>query len=75
MRHPDGSFSFADLSGAWALCWCDEGDAVTEREKMLAGELYDALDPDLVARRDRARDLCQTLNATREAERAVRRGL
>jgi len=47
----------------------------TEREKMLAGELYDALDPDLVVRRDRARDLCQMLNATREAEQDVRREL
>ncbi|HMF77342.1 MAG TPA: sugar O-acetyltransferase [Bryobacteraceae bacterium] len=47
----------------------------SEREKMLAGELYDALDPDLVAGRDRARDLCQTLNATREAEQEVRRHL
>jgi len=47
----------------------------SEREKMLAGELYDALDPDLVARRDRARDLCQTLNATREAEQEIRRSL
>ena len=35
-----------------------------ERDKMLAGELYDALDPDLVRDRDRARDLCQALNAT-----------
>ena len=47
----------------------------TEREKMLAGELYDAMDLDLVASRDRARDLCQTLNATRESEREVRRDL
>ena len=45
----------------------------TERDKMLAGELYDALDPDLVRDRDRARDLCQALNATRESEREVRR--
>ena len=29
----------------------------TEREKMLAGELYDPLDPELVAARERARDL------------------
>ncbi len=42
---------------------------------MLGGELYDAFDPELVAGRDRARDLCQTLNATREAERDVRRAL
>src|SRR5689334_8890475 len=42
---------------------------------MLAGELYDALDPELVARRTRARDLCQTLNATREAESGQRRAI
>jgi maltose O-acetyltransferase len=30
----------------------------SEREKMLAGELYDALDPELVAARNRGRDLC-----------------
>jgi maltose O-acetyltransferase len=41
---------------------------LTERQKMLSGELYDPLDPELVAARDRARDLCQTLNATREAQ-------
>ena len=45
----------------------------TERDKMLAGELYDALDPNLVRERDRARDLCQTLNATRESDREIRR--
>ena len=44
----------------------------SEREKMLAGELYDALDPELVAGRERARDLCQALNATREGETEVR---
>jgi maltose O-acetyltransferase len=37
----------------------------TELEKMLAGELYDPLDPKLVHARNRARDLCQDLNATR----------
>ena len=47
----------------------------SEREKMLAGELYDALDPELVKARDRARDLCQVLNATREADREIRREL
>ena len=47
----------------------------SEREKMLAGELYDALDPDLVADRNRARDLCQTLNMTREAEQEVAIGV
>jgi maltose O-acetyltransferase len=45
----------------------------SEREKMLAGELYDPMDQELVAGRVRARDLCQSLNATREAEDAERR--
>jgi maltose O-acetyltransferase len=45
----------------------------TEREKMLAGEPYDPLDPELVAARSRARDLCRSLNATRESEQAERR--
>lgn len=45
----------------------------TEKEKMLAGELYDPLDPELVAGRDRARNLCQDLNATREADQEQRR--
>ena len=46
-----------------------------ERQKMLAGELYDALDPELVRDRNRARDLCQSLNTTREADREIRRDL
>jgi len=45
----------------------------TEREKMLAGELYDPLDPELAAGRARARDLCQALNATREGDVDERR--
>lgn len=45
----------------------------TEWDKMVAGELYDPLDPALVQARDRARDLCQDLNATREADRDARR--
>ena len=40
---------------------------------MLAGELYDPLDPELVAARRRARDLCRDLNATHEAETDARR--
>ncbi len=40
---------------------------------MLAGELYDPFDPELVAARMRARDLCQDLNATREADESKRR--
>jgi len=48
---------------------------LTERRKMLAGKLYDPMDPELVSARNRARDLCQDLNATREAERDRRRSL
>lgn len=47
----------------------------TEREKMLAGELYDPLDAELVSARTRARDLCQMLNASREGEQETRRRL
>jgi maltose O-acetyltransferase len=46
---------------------------MTEREKMLAGELYDPLDLELVAGRARARDLCHALNATRESQQEERR--
>jgi maltose O-acetyltransferase len=46
---------------------------VSERDKMLAGELYDPMDPELAALRERARDLCQALNATREAQQEERR--
>src|SRR5512134_2517572 len=45
----------------------------SERQKMLAGEMYDPLDPELVIARERARDLCQALNATREGEHDERR--
>jgi maltose O-acetyltransferase len=50
-------------------------DVRTEREKMLAGELYDPLDPELVRARERARDLCWDLNATRERDQDARRAL
>ncbi len=46
---------------------------MTEREKMLAGELYDAHDPELVEARERARDLCHDLNLSREREQQKRR--
>jgi maltose O-acetyltransferase len=44
----------------------------SEKDKMLAGQLYDPLDPELVRARQRARDLCQDLNATREADQETR---
>ena len=40
---------------------------------MLAGALYDPMDPELVASRHCARELCTALNATHEREQADRR--
>jgi maltose O-acetyltransferase len=48
---------------------------MTERQKMVAGELYDPMDRELVAARELARDRCQALNATREADVDERRSL
>lgn len=45
----------------------------SEREKMLAGELYNPLDPELASAREKARDLCWALNATRESQQDERR--
>ena len=45
----------------------------TQRQKMLDGELYDPMDPELVKGRARARDLCQLLNNSHEAEQEKRR--
>lgn len=45
----------------------------TERQKMLAGELYDPMSEELIRARGRARDLCQALNATRESNHEERR--
>ena len=45
----------------------------SEKQKMLAGELYDPLVPELAAERERARGLTQVLNATKESEQDERR--
>jgi maltose O-acetyltransferase len=45
----------------------------SERWKMTAGELYHPMDPELAAGRDRARELCLALNATRLSEPDERR--
>ncbi len=45
----------------------------SEMSKMLDGQLYDALDPQLVQARERARDLCQILNTSREGDTEIRR--
>lgn len=47
----------------------------TEKDKMLAGKLYDPLDAELVKARELARDLCQDLNASRERELERRRAI
>ena len=47
----------------------------SELEKMLAGELYESLDAELVRLRERARDLCRALNATNESQQVERRAL
>lgn len=53
---------------------------MTEREKMLAGQLYDAdHDPELLQRRSRAKELCQRFNQlsplAEEEQRAILRQL
>ena len=44
----------------------------TEWQKMVSGELYDPLDPELSALRRRARDLTSAFNATRDEDEAER---
>lgn len=45
----------------------------SEKEKMLAGELYDPFDSELAEARERARDLTSELNATRDRDQQIRR--
>ena len=47
----------------------------TEKEKMLAGELYDPLDPQLSSERLRCRDLLKRINDTREDQTQERTDL
>jgi maltose O-acetyltransferase len=47
----------------------------TELERMLAGELYDPMDPELLRARELARVLCWELNSTLEREAEKRRGI
>jgi maltose O-acetyltransferase len=44
----------------------------SEKQKMLAGQLYNALDPQLAEGRRRARDLIKELNDSREGEQEKR---
>lgn len=45
----------------------------TEKDKMLAGELYDSLDFELSQDRERCRSLCKRLNDSREEQQEERR--
>jgi maltose O-acetyltransferase len=47
----------------------------TEKQKMLAGELYDAMDAELVSERQRTRSLLKQLNDTLDPEAADRAAL
>jgi maltose O-acetyltransferase len=47
-------------------------DMKTEKEKMLAGELYDPKEAHLSAERRRARNLCKALNESGDGEQDVR---
>ena len=47
----------------------------SEREKMLAGEPYRGMDPELLRLRGRARELCAAYNATRQDEAERRAAL
>jgi maltose O-acetyltransferase len=44
----------------------------TEKEKMLAGEMYNAADPQLADDRRRARDLCKSFNDSHDKELKLR---
>ncbi len=48
---------------------------MTEKEKMLAGELYNAFDKELIEMRSRARKLCQEFNGTDMDDTARRTGI
>jgi maltose O-acetyltransferase len=47
----------------------------SEREKMLAGDLYDPNDAELSLERRRARELCRTLNSSQDTDVDLRRSV
>lgn len=49
--------------------------AMSERENMVAGDLYHPADPELTVARRRARDLTRALNATRDVETTQRQNI
>ncbi|BDR54168.1 acetyltransferase [Bombiscardovia apis] len=50
-------------------------DGRSERERMLAGELYNAGDPELAALRDKVHELCRQYNALPETARQEREAI
>ena len=46
--------------------------ARSEREEMLAGKLYNSVDPELNALREKAGDLCARFNAASRTDHAAR---
>ena len=48
---------------------------MTERERMLTGQLYNAADPELAAARLRAKELCRAFNDTATADSAGREAI
>ncbi|MGR5063895.1 sugar O-acetyltransferase [Photobacterium sp. DNB22_13_2] len=49
--------------------------ALTEKQKMISGEMYQAWDEELVAERQKAKKLCFALNQTCPTEEATRKAL
>ena len=52
----------------WSFCFQMANDARTEKEKMSAGELYDAYIPQLMGERDACKELVFDFNITRPSE-------
>ena len=48
---------------------------MSEYEKMLAGQVYDATDPEVIEMLDRTRDLCWRYNQSRPGDETGRRAL
>ncbi len=48
---------------------------ITEKEKMIAGQMYDAADHQLIEDRRLARNLCKTLNESQDSQKQMREGI
>lgn len=69
--HPTPAFTPPAATAAAAAAGDGSAPGI-EKALMLAGEMYDAMDPQLVAERLRARGLTRRYNATSETETATR---